>query len=132
SAFSWTVRYRTETSLRPRGCSPCTGRRPAVSRGRKGRAVIAFTGEGTGRPAVPGAESLGALPALPAVRPGPVGFAECYEQSYTALTRQVYGYTGDLALAQDLVQEAFCRALPRWSKISAYDDPVAWLRRVAF
>jgi RNA polymerase sigma-70 factor, ECF subfamily len=89
--------------------------------------VIAFTGEGTGSRAAPAA---GSTPAL--VRRGPAGFAECYAQSYTALTKQVYGYTGDLALAQDLVQEAFCRALPRWSKISAYDDPVAWLRRVAF
>lgn len=30
------------------------------------------------------------------------------------------------------MQEAFCRALPHWSKVSAYDDPVAWVRRVAF
>jgi RNA polymerase sigma-70 factor (ECF subfamily) len=63
---------------------------------------------------------------------GPDGFAECYEHSYTALTKQIYVYTGDLSLAQDLVQEAFCRALPRWTTISTYDDPVAWIRRVAF
>ncbi|UAC01849.1 SigE family RNA polymerase sigma factor [Dactylosporangium vinaceum] len=71
-------------------------------------------------------------PGRPVVRPGPDGFAECYRQSFTALTKQVYVYTGDLGLAQELVQEAFCRALPRWRKVAAYDDPVAWIRRVAF
>src|SRR3954469_20302771 len=63
---------------------------------------------------------------------GPDGFAECYASSFASLTRQLFVYTGDLGLAQDLVQEAFCRALRRWSKVSAYDDPVAWIRRVAF
>jgi RNA polymerase sigma-70 factor (ECF subfamily) len=60
------------------------------------------------------------------------GFAEFYAGHFTALTTQMYVYTGDLGLAQELVQEAFCRVLPRWSKISTYDDPVAWVRRVAF
>lgn len=60
------------------------------------------------------------------------GFAEFYAASFSGLATQLYVYTGDLALAQDLVQEAFCRALPRWVKLSTYDDPVAWVRRVAF
>jgi RNA polymerase sigma-70 factor, ECF subfamily len=60
------------------------------------------------------------------------GFAEFYAASYQGLATQLYVYTGDLGLAQDLVQEAFCRALPRWPKLSTYDDPVAWVRRVAF
>jgi RNA polymerase sigma-70 factor (ECF subfamily) len=30
------------------------------------------------------------------------------------------------------VQEAFCRALGKWKQISCYDDPVAWVRRVAW
>jgi DNA-directed RNA polymerase specialized sigma24 family protein len=47
------------------------------------------------------------------------------------LTQQVYVCTGDLGTAQDLVQEAFCRALSRWSKVPTYDDLVAWIRRVA-
>ncbi len=55
------------------------------------------------------------------------GFAECYAASYQGLATQLYVYTGDLGLAQDLVQEAFCRALPRWTKLSTYDDPVAWV-----
>src|SRR5262249_2367543 len=43
-----------------------------------------------------------------------------------------YAFTGDRHEAQDLVQEAFCRALSRWRRISAYDDPVAWVRKVAW
>ena len=90
--------------------------------------MIAFAGEGIGDAplsrAAPGS-------VRPVVSRRSDGFAECYEHSYTALTKQLYLYTGDLGLAQDLVQEAFCRALPRWSKVSTYDDPVAWIRRVA-
>ncbi len=31
-----------------------------------------------------------------------------------------------------MVQEAFCRALAKWPRISQYDDPVAWVRKVAW
>jgi RNA polymerase sigma-70 factor, ECF subfamily len=41
-----------------------------------------------------------------------------------------YALTGDLAEAQDLAQEAFCRAWQRWQRLAAYDDPLAWIRRV--
>ncbi|MBI2705077.1 MAG: sigma-70 family RNA polymerase sigma factor [Actinobacteria bacterium] len=34
-------------------------------------------------------------------------------------------------VAADVVQEAFIRAHRRWKKISQYDDPKAWVRRVA-
>jgi RNA polymerase sigma-70 factor (ECF subfamily) len=86
--------------------------------------VTVFAEEG------PGSTRAGERP--PPGRGGPDGFAECYASSFASLTRQIFVYTGDLGLAQDLVQEAFCRALPRWSKVSGYDDPVAWVRRVAF
>lgn len=33
--------------------------------------------------------------------------------------------------AEDCVQEAFVRLLPVWPRVSAYDDPEAWLRQVA-
>ncbi len=58
-------------------------------------------------------------------------FAEFYGASFHSLATQLYVYTGDVALAQDLVQEAYCRALSRWKTVSTYDDPVAWVRRVA-
>jgi RNA polymerase sigma-70 factor, ECF subfamily len=61
-----------------------------------------------------------------------VEIEEVYAVHARSLTLQVYAYTGDLPAAQDIVQEAFCRALPRWHRIRRYDDPVAWLRRVAW
>lgn len=59
-------------------------------------------------------------------------FAEFYAAAFGPLTVQLHAFTGDHAEAQDLVQEAFCRAFARWSTISAYDDPTAWVRRVAW
>ena len=57
---------------------------------------------------------------------------EFYAATVHGLVLQLYAYTGDLDTAQDVVQEAFCRLLPRWSRIRGYDDPAAWVRRVAW
>jgi RNA polymerase sigma-70 factor, ECF subfamily len=59
-------------------------------------------------------------------------FDEVYAAHYADLTVQLYAYFGDRQEAQDVVQEAFCRALARWRTVSRYDDPVAWVRRVAW
>lgn len=64
--------------------------------------------------------------------PTPPPIEDVYAAHAGSLTLLLFAYTGDLAAAQDLVQEAFCRALPRWERISRYDDPVGWLRKVAF
>ncbi|MEQ4305965.1 SigE family RNA polymerase sigma factor [Plantactinospora sp. B6F1] len=61
-----------------------------------------------------------------------VDFDAFYQAHFRALTVQLCAYTGDLGHAQDLVQEAFCRAFSRWQKIVRYDDPVAWVRKVAW
>ncbi|WP_239158776.1 RNA polymerase sigma factor [Winogradskya humida] len=61
-----------------------------------------------------------------------VSFDELYAAHYADLTVQLYAYFGDRQEAQDVVQEAFCRALARWRAVAAYDDPVAWIRRVAW
>jgi RNA polymerase sigma-70 factor (ECF subfamily) len=61
-----------------------------------------------------------------------VDFDELYHAHFRSLTAQLAAYCGDLSLAQDLTQEAFCRAFARWSKVSRYDDPVGWVRRVAW
>ncbi|HEX6681407.1 MAG TPA: SigE family RNA polymerase sigma factor [Candidatus Limnocylindrales bacterium] len=60
------------------------------------------------------------------------GFAECYRNSYGRLAAQLNAYLGDAAAAEDVVQEAFLRAWQRWKQISGYEDPVAWVRRVAW
>jgi RNA polymerase sigma-70 factor, ECF subfamily len=60
------------------------------------------------------------------------GFADCYYASYGRLAAQLNAYLGDAAAAEDVVQEAFLRAWQRWNRISGYEDPVAWIRRVAW
>lgn len=59
-------------------------------------------------------------------------FADFYAAHVRGLTVQLFAYTNDLPHAQDLVQEAFCRAVARWSTLRGYDDPAAWVRRVAY
>ncbi|MEH1012079.1 SigE family RNA polymerase sigma factor [Micromonospora sp. CPCC 206060] len=59
-------------------------------------------------------------------------FDDFYHAHFRSLTVQLCAYTGDLGQAQDLAQEAFCRAFARWDRIVRYDDPVAWVRRVAW
>jgi RNA polymerase sigma-70 factor (ECF subfamily) len=66
---------------------------------------------------------------------GPVadgdGFDAFYLRSYGRLVAELYGVTGSLAEAEDVVQEAFARAATRWAHIREYDHPDAWVRRVA-
>jgi RNA polymerase sigma-70 factor (ECF subfamily) len=58
-------------------------------------------------------------------------FEKFYAANFDRLIVQLYAYTGDLAQAQDVVQEAFARALPRWNRLAEYGDPVGWVRRVS-
>ncbi|MFG1848846.1 SigE family RNA polymerase sigma factor [Micromonospora carbonacea] len=59
------------------------------------------------------------------------GFDEFYRGSRQRLLGFVYTLTGNLAEAQDAVQEAYIRAWQRWSTVAGYDDPEAWVRVVA-
>ncbi|SCL36002.1 RNA polymerase sigma-70 factor, ECF subfamily [Micromonospora pallida] len=59
------------------------------------------------------------------------GFDEFYRGSRQRLLGFVYALTGDLAEAQDAVQEAYVRAWQRWSTVGRYDEPEAWVRVVA-
>ena len=47
-----------------------------------------------------------------------------------ALLRLAYVLTGNESDAQDVVQEALSRALPRWQRITSVDDPDAYVRRM--
>ncbi|MFG2044445.1 SigE family RNA polymerase sigma factor [Dactylosporangium sp. NPDC048998] len=58
-------------------------------------------------------------------------FESFYAASLRPLTVQLYAYTGDLGTAQEVVQEAYCRALSRWRQVAELDDPAGWVRRVA-
>lgn len=54
-----------------------------------------------------------------------------YAANFGRLVGAVTLVVGDRQVAEDAVQEAFIRLVPRWHKISTYQDPVAWVRRVA-
>lgn len=47
-----------------------------------------------------------------------------------ALLRLAYTLAGNASDAEDVVQEALARALPRWSRISGLDDVDAYVRRM--
>lgn len=57
-------------------------------------------------------------------------FDELFGAHYSDVVAMAYALTTDLAEAQDLAQEAFCRAWQRWDTLVGYDDPLAWVRRV--
>lgn len=57
-------------------------------------------------------------------------FDTFYRGTAQRLLRYAYGLTTDSAEAQDLVQEAYARAWPRWRRLRSYEDPKAWLRLV--
>lgn len=59
-------------------------------------------------------------------------FDEFYRGARDRLVGHVAALTGDLAEAQDHVQEAFVQAWERWERICHYDDPEGWVRRCAY
>jgi len=61
----------------------------------------------------------------------PADLRELYAASHRRLVVQLTAMTGGVAEAEDVVQEAFARALPRWPRLSRYDNPEAWIRTVA-
>ena len=62
------------------------------------------------------------------------GFAEGFESFYVAERRSVVGLayvlSGSHSGAEDLAQEAFVAAYRNWDRLSGYEDPGAWVRRV--
>lgn len=47
-----------------------------------------------------------------------------------SLLRLALALTGNAADAEDVVQDALSRALPRWSRIASLEDPDAYVRRM--
>lgn len=62
---------------------------------------------------------------------GELTLDDVYATSYRRLVAQLHAVTGNRQEAEDVVQEAFIRAMPRWNDIRTYDSPEAWLRTVA-
>jgi RNA polymerase sigma-70 factor (ECF subfamily) len=59
------------------------------------------------------------------------GLERLFTANYARLVAVLTVAAGDRTRAEDAVQDAFAQALIHWDRIGAYDDPVAWLRRVA-
>ncbi|SDZ17584.1 RNA polymerase sigma-70 factor, ECF subfamily [Micromonospora pattaloongensis] len=60
------------------------------------------------------------------------GFEEFYRTSRHRVVTVLYALGGDLTEAQDAAQEAYVRAWQRWSQVSEYGDPEAWVRTVGY
>jgi RNA polymerase sigma factor (sigma-70 family) len=58
-------------------------------------------------------------------------FASFYHETRDRCLRAVYTSTGDVHRAEDLVAEAYARALARWPKVSRHPAPAAWIVRTA-
>jgi RNA polymerase sigma-70 factor, ECF subfamily len=58
-------------------------------------------------------------------------FHDFYAANYGRTVALVTSLLGDRTEAEDVAQEAFARALLRWSRLRTYDVPEAWIRRVA-
>ncbi len=58
-------------------------------------------------------------------------FAAFYDATWRRTVACAYAVLGDLGAAEEAAQEAYTKAWPRWSTISSYDDPGAWVRQVA-
>jgi RNA polymerase sigma factor (sigma-70 family) len=59
------------------------------------------------------------------------GFAAFYEGEIRSVVGLTYVLSGSRSGAEDLAQDAFLMAYRHWDRIGSYDDPGAWVRRVA-
>lgn len=62
---------------------------------------------------------------------GPGTFESFFAEHRNGVLALLYTLTGERTAAEDLAQEAFTEAFRRWSEISRYENPGAWVRRVA-
>jgi RNA polymerase sigma-70 factor (ECF subfamily) len=58
-------------------------------------------------------------------------FERIFAAEYAAVLRAVFLICHDHQRAQDVTQDAFVQLLRHWDKVSRFDRPGAWVRRVA-
>ncbi len=71
-------------------------------------------------------------PGAPARRRPDEEFDAFYEATSPSLLGQLYAFCGDLAEAEDCLQEAYVRTWQRWRRVSRYDNPAGFVRTVAW
>ncbi len=57
-------------------------------------------------------------------------FDAFYSANYRMLVALAFAMTSRLVTAEEIVQESFLAAYKRWDRVSAYDDPVGYVRRI--
>jgi RNA polymerase sigma-70 factor, ECF subfamily len=58
-------------------------------------------------------------------------YTSFYRAEFASVARTVYIIVRDRQRAEDITQETFLRLLQHWAKVSRYERPAAWVRRVA-
>jgi RNA polymerase sigma factor (sigma-70 family) len=61
----------------------------------------------------------------------PQRFEEVYLREFSSVFALAYALSGSRWAAEDIAQDAFVVAHHQWDRIGGYDDPGAWVRRVA-
>lgn len=61
----------------------------------------------------------------------PDTFAQWYEREFHSVVGLLLVLSGSRTAAEELAQDAFIAAHRKWETIRVYDDPGAWVRRVA-
>jgi len=62
---------------------------------------------------------------------GPPEFDELFRHEYPLVVGSLSLVLGDRSAAEDVAQDAFAQLLLHWRKVSRYERPGAWVRRVA-
>lgn len=58
-------------------------------------------------------------------------FSWFFQSEYPQVVRTAYLVLQDAEAAKDIAQEAFMQTMRHWAKVSNYDKPEAWVRRIA-
>jgi RNA polymerase sigma-70 factor (ECF subfamily) len=65
------------------------------------------------------------------VRRDDTGFSDFFHREYAPVVRTAYLVLRDQQSAEDVAQDAFGQLYANWAKVSGYEQPQAWVRRVA-
>lgn len=60
----------------------------------------------------------------------PLSFDDFYRREYPRVVALAQSLTGSRHVAEELAQEGFIAAHDRWARVSRYDRPADWVRRV--
>lgn len=63
--------------------------------------------------------------------PNDTGFSYFFHREFEPVVRTAYLVLHDQQSAEDVAQDAFRQLYLNWTRVSGYDNPQAWVRRVA-